>query len=107
MKKSKETNKELTLEDAVASLQANLNTPLTQDQINKINKILENDSENEDLDLLKAKSQYSRLTSNELIQNMYWLVKFSIQKGSISKARGAELLGVSLIDMDTVLKEIL
>ena len=31
--------------------------------------------------------------------NLLWLVKHSIEMCSISKARGAELLGVSLIDM--------
>lgn len=42
---TKETNKEFTLEEAVTSLKTNLNTPLTPEQINKINSILENDSE--------------------------------------------------------------
>lgn len=39
-------------------------------------------------------------------QNLLWLVKFSIETANISKARGAELLGVSLIDMDEVLEKV-
>lgn len=39
----------------------------------------------------------------ETQKNLLWLVMHAIDSASISKAKGAELLGVSLIDMDTVL----
>lgn len=44
-KEQKETITEFTLEEAVTSIKINLNTPLTPEQINKINSILENDTE--------------------------------------------------------------
>ena len=40
------------------------------------------------------------------LNNLEWLVKHSIKSGSISKARGAELLNMPLIDMNTILHNI-
>lgn len=59
---------------------------------------------NEYDDIFKNRIKISYLNNDR--ENLLWLVKFSIETANISKARGAELLGVSLIDMDEVLEKV-
>jgi hypothetical protein len=37
-------------------------------------------------------------------ENLIWLVKRSIEAGNISRAKGSELLGIPLIDLDDYLE---
>lgn len=48
--------------------------------------------------------EFVTLGQYEALQNnLIWLVKQGIETASISRAKGAELLGIALIDLDTYL----